>query len=261
MRSLRVVGAVSLAFAIVLNAVACESDKSSPADTDASVSPGVFDAAPPIDATPQDATVKDAGVDAADAADAADAGPSCVAVIDGGPDAGPCALPVFSTGVNAKGVAAAGGSIDAHYTMIQSAEATLPGPNAIVVSQIAAGFWVGPSTTSSWIAPSADQSYPGPPVPCNGAGTYAYRTTFNLTGYDPTTARIVGAWAADNSGTAVRLNGVSLGITAAGYNPMTPFTIVSGFVAGMNTLEFEILDSGCPNGLRVELSGTASLQR
>jgi hypothetical protein len=259
MDSLRVVGAVSLAVAIVLNAVACESEKSSPPDTpDASI--GSFDATPPIDATSPDANASDAN--ARDGgADAADAGPSCIAVIDGGPDAGPCALPLFSTGVNASGVAAVGGSIDAHYTLIQSPEATLPGPNAIVVSKIAVGFWLGPSSTSSWIAPSADQSYPTAPVPCNAAGTYAYRTTFDLTGYDPATVRVLGSWAADNSGTAVRLNGVSLGITAAGYNPMTPFTIASGFVAAVNTLEFEIMDSGCPNGLRVELSGTASLQR
>jgi len=56
----------------------------------------------------------------------------------------------------------------------------------------------------------------------------------------------------------VRLNGVSLGLTAAGYSPLTAFEITSGFVAGNNTLEFELLDTGCPNGLRVEMTGTAA---
>jgi len=41
------------------------------------------------------------------------------------------------------------------------------------------------------------------------------------------------------------------------YTPLTAFTIESGFAAGINTLDFEINDFGCPNGLRVDLSGTA----
>jgi len=165
---------------------------------------------------------------------------------------GGLALLVFNTGVDANGVPLAGGSVDPHYTLIKSADATLTGPDAIVTSQIAEGLWVAQSDVSKWIAPSANQSYPGA-SPCNTAGTYAYRTTFDLTGYDPATLKIDGKWAADNSGTDIRLNGVSLGLTAGGYAPLTSFTIQSGFVAGKNTLEFEILDGGCPNGLRVEL--------
>jgi hypothetical protein len=172
------------------------------------------------------------------------------------PEVGPSnARLVYNTGVDSNGVVLAGGSVDPHYTLIQSAETTLPGPNAIVVSQIASGYWLPDSDTSKWLAPSANQSYPGA-NPCNNAGTYVYRTTFDLTGRDPSALRIDGKWAADNSGVAVRLNNVSLGITAPGYNPLSPFTISSGFVAGKNTLDFEILDTGCPNGLRVELTAT-----
>jgi hypothetical protein len=164
-------------------------------------------------------------------------------------------LLVFNTGVDSNGVPLAGGSVDPHYTLIQSAEPTLPGPNAIVVTNIAAGYWLANSDTSKWIAPSANQSYPGAD-PCNAAGTYVYRTTFDLTGLDPSALRIAGKWGADNMGVAVRLNGTSLGLTAGGYNPLTDFTISSGFVAGKNTLDFEIVDTGCPNGLRVELTAT-----
>jgi hypothetical protein len=166
------------------------------------------------------------------------------------------AIPLFSTGVDNNGAVLAGESVDPHYKLVQSADATLTGPDAIVVGQIADGYWVPNSTTSKWIAPSADQRYPGP-TPCNNSGTYAYRTTFSLAGLDPATAKITGQWAADNMGTAVRLNGVSLGLTAPSYAPLTAFEISTGFVAGTNTLEFELVDSGCPNGLRVELSGTA----
>jgi hypothetical protein len=208
-----------------------------------------------VDASTADVSTTD--VSASDVG-AADAGRTCVDA--GGVDAGDACLgtlALFNTGVGPSGMALAGGSIDPHYKLILSADSTFTGPDAIVVDQIAEGYWVAQSATGKWIAPSPNQSYPGA-TPCNAAGTYAYRTTFDLTGFNPATAKITGQWGADNSGTAVRLNGMSLGITAASYAPLTSFTIETGFVAGTNTLEFEILDLGCPNGLRVELSGVAA---
>ena len=81
-----------------------------------------------------------------------------------------------------------------------------------------------------------------------------WRTTFDLTGRDPSTFKIAGGWAADNGGTAIRLNGASVTATQPGYSALSPFVIATGFVAGKNTLDFEVTDTGCPNGLRVELS-------
>lgn len=221
-----------------------------------------FDADIGVDA----GSVSDASVEAA-VADAeltdsstADAGPAC---LDGDAASdGSCLaeLPLFSTGLDSNSVVLAGGSIDPHYTLVQSADTTFTGPDAIVVSEIAAGYWTAQSATSAWIAPSSNQMYPGA-TPCNAAGTYVYRTTFDLTGFDLASATIAGQWGADNIGVDVRLNGVSLGIAASGYAPLTPFAIASGFVPGINTLEFELTDYGCPNGLRVELSGTALLAR
>jgi hypothetical protein len=172
---------------------------------------------------------------------------------------GGCVPPplVFNTGVDATGAVLPGGSVDPHYTLITSADATLPGPDAIVTSQIADGYWVAQSDTSKWIAPSANQAYPGAD-PCNTAGTYVYRTTFTLTAEEAATLELSGQWGADNSGTDVLLNGVSTGIIAGSYAPLTAFSIQTGFVTGPNTLDFEIADVGCPNGLRVEL--TASTQ-
>jgi hypothetical protein len=164
------------------------------------------------------------------------------------------ALPVFSTGVDDNGEVLAGGSVDPHYALIQSADAMFGGPDAIVVSQIAENYWVANSSTSKWLAPSPNQAYPGAD-PCNASGTYVYRTSFDLTGYNLDSVLISGRWAADNQGTDIRLNGASLGITVGGYNNLASFTIGSGLVASVNTLDFEILDYGCPNGLRVELSG------
>jgi hypothetical protein len=221
----------------------------------------------PTDLGPTDVVPVDVTTDVGDANDS-NVGPTCITTdggADGGDDAGTdggclAQIALFGTGVDGTGTPLAGGSVDPHYTLIQSAEPTLPGPNAIVVSQIAEGFWVAQGPTSKWIAPSANQPYPGAD-PCNASGTYVYRTTFDLTGYIATTAKLVGSWGADNMGVAIRLNGTSLGLSAPGYAPLTAFTIESGFAAGQNTLDFEINDFGCPNGLRVDLSGTALVSR
>ncbi len=214
----------------------------------------------PADVVPADVGDSDAN--------GSDTGPACVAADagagggDGAATDGGCLaqLALFGTGVDGTGTPLVGGSVDPHYTLIQSAETTLPGPNAIVVSQIAEGYWVAQGTTSKWIAPSANQAYPGAD-PCNASGTYVYRTTFDLMGYVATTAKLSGSWGADNMGVAIRLNGTSLGLSAPGYAPLTAFTIESGFATGKNTLDFEINDLGCPNGLRVDLSGTAVVSR
>jgi hypothetical protein len=61
-------------------------------------------------------------------------------------------------------------------------------------------------------------------------------------------------------GQDIRLNGTSTGITAGGFSGWSSFTITSGFVAGLNTLDFVVVNTGSspnPTGLRVELSGTA----
>lgn len=55
------------------------------------------------------------------------------------------------------------------------------------------------------------------------------------------------------------MNGVAAGPNSSSYNTWMPFTINSGFVAGVNTLDFVVTNTGAgPTGLRVDLSGTAS---
>ena len=114
------------------------------------------------------------------------------------------------------------------------------------------------SATSRWITPSAATNVP--------SGNYTYTTTFDLTGYVPGTATITGRWAADNAGLNILLNGNSLGLTTTGgFSAFTSFSIPtgSGFVAGLNTLDFVVNNfdgpGNNPSGLRVELTGNAGL--
>lgn len=92
--------------------------------------------------------------------------------------------------------------------------------------------------------------------------TETFRTTFDLTGFDPTTASIDGLWGTDNVGVDILLNGVSLGISLPGvivgnFSSLHAFTIASGFQSGVNTLDFVVFGDAPPSAFRAELSGAA----
>jgi hypothetical protein len=121
---------------------------------------------------------------------------------------------------------------------------------------LGAGPWVPDNANSGWIGLASAQS-------SGVAGTYTYQETFDLTGLDPTTAQITGQFAADNR-VEMFLNGVDTGSGVVGFAALVPFSINSGFQAGLNTISFAVVnDPGAspnPTGLRVEIdSATAQL--
>ena len=152
---------------------------------------------------------------------------------------------IYNTGVDGSGGLAATGSTDLHYTLT-----TILGPNTYVEKHPA---WLADGPNSKWIAPTLDA--------CLGCstGTYIYHTTFDLTGFDPSTAVLVGKWSTDDSGLNIVLNGVSTGNTAGGYGAFYDFTISSGFIAGVNTLDFSVANGGGSwTGLRVEFTSATA---
>ncbi len=164
---------------------------------------------------------------------------------------------IFGTGVAADGTLAPGGSVDPHYTVTLSADEFFPGPDAIVLNDAwPIGVWLPHGPKSKWISVQESQATGNLP------GAYTFRTTFDLTGYDPAKVRLEGAWGIDNDGLDIVLNGNSTGLTAAGFGGLVPFTITGGFVAGVNTLDFLISNAGeavNPMGLRVDLRGLLSI--
>jgi hypothetical protein len=167
---------------------------------------------------------------------------------------------LYNTGVDATGTPLVGGNgvTDPHYTVISG-----PGPNIYPVSAVT--YFVnsvylpdqpaGTNGNSRWISVNAS----GSNAP---SGTYVFETTFSLTGFDSTTASITGRFAVDNHITATSLNGNTIaGATANGFTAYTNFSIPtgSGFVAGLNRLDFTVLDDGAPMALRVDaLVGNAT---
>ena len=150
--------------------------------------------------------------------------------------AGP--LTVFNTGVDASHAVLAAGAVDTHYISTSS---------VFVLGTINVA-WLPNTAASEWVGPDAGDgsSLTG------GIYGLTYRTTVNLSGFDPTSAVITGRWATDNNGLDILLNGTSKGLTSNTYSAYSNFTLNSGFVAGLNTIDFSWSNAGGPGGLRVE---------
>jgi PEP-CTERM motif len=175
---------------------------------------------------------------------------------------------LFNTGVVTETpiVLEADGTVDLHYVLVASADPSFPGPDswvAVVARPCpdALPCWLADGPDSKWISSRPD-TWTAPGV----GGNYDYRLIFDLTGFNPSTASITGQWATDNGGGPIKVNGAATAFTTGDldFDHFTPFTISSGFVAGLNTLDFPVVNgpftfTGNPTGLRVEfLSATAS---
>lgn len=197
----------------------------------------------------------------------------------------PVVVPTYNTGVDVNQIVLADAVADPHYTLLSVPSGPLSAPVAKTVGAplYPLGGWAAVSSTSAWIVPTAplditppsDQpSLPGSYASSIGpVGTYVYRTTFDLSGYDLAAPVLLnGLWAADNTGLSIRLNSAgnpgsqgdlitagfgnynavaSFGFTDANFLLQT-FTANSGFQPGLNTLDFVLHNEGGPTGLRVE---------
>lgn len=155
---------------------------------------------------------------------------------------------LYSTGVDASGVATTGNGADLHWTLAGGPVFTGASNSVYPV-----GAWVSETSASRWITPTdtaADNST---------AGAYSYSTTFSLTGFNALTAAFTGKFAADNSVTSILLNGNLLASSSGGYGSFTSFSSAGGiFNTGINTLTVVTQNDGGPAGLNVELGGTAT---
>src|SRR5207302_1997610 len=162
---------------------------------------------------------------------------------------------LFSTGVDDSHNALSPGVPDPHYLLTVSAQSTPPPPPIAATVIQNHPVWLANDALSSWIGPV------NPGAANVAPGEYRYRTSFNLSGFDPATAQITLSVAADNRLNDVLINGASSGISFVGFSGFSQdFVITNGFVNGTNTLEFVAFnDATTPNpaGFRARLSGTA----
>jgi hypothetical protein len=179
-------------------------------------------------------------------------------------------IALFNTGVDGSSQVDLNGTTDIHYSVSYSAGGVTYGSaqNAYAATS-AGGFpigpWLGDNSTSTWISDVT------PAGSGSANGYFDFKTTFDLTGLNPATASISGQWAVDNTG-SILINGTDTGNNIAwgvpSFENWHSFSINSGFIAGTNTLDFIVRNwwgpdnpdapNAGPEGLRVEMSGTAS---
>ena len=157
---------------------------------------------------------------------------------------------LFNTGVDGAGVAVVGGDgvTDTHYNVFSSTiGGVTTGVSAVTYKHPA---YLAETASYRWISHSSTGS--------PGSGTTVFRTTFDLTGLDASSASISGLAASDNAGD-IFLNGVDVG-NIGSFSSLGAFAFSAGFVAGINTLDFAVQDFGPPLALLVgSLSGTADI--
>jgi len=171
---------------------------------------------------------------------------------------------VYGTGVANDGTLAAGGTVDLHYILAASDDPNFPGPNAMLLNDVwPVGTWLANGPNSKWIAPQTDQAgvlNPDGTYSGNAEGDYTYQTSFNLAAADLNKVQIVGASVVDNGIADILVNGVSKGITNAGFTSWSSFMISvnNGLVAGTNILDIVVTNypvTPNPTGLRIDLRG------
>ena len=162
------------------------------------------------------------------------------------------AIPItdlYNTGVDNNGNALGDLVADPHYSITSPTRytATTVAEDGYPIST--RGPWISNTSTSRWIGPDTNNATAAPNL------NMGYITTFTLAANaDLSTVQITGLGAADDRLDDVLLNGNSLGRLFAGFRNLTPFSITSGFVSGVNTLEFIVHNSraGGPTGLRIQ---------
>lgn len=148
----------------------------------------------------------------------------------------PSSIGLYDTGVDDLGAPLAPGSIDSHYL--------LSGPISPAQAISKHPAYVSPPVGSSWISPRAGN------VP---VGDYSYALAFDLSGEEASRIVVRGSLAADNR-VVVYLNGLSSGVETSSYSSLTAFSIASGFIEGLNVLDFVVTNttsSPNPSGLLV----------
>jgi hypothetical protein len=162
----------------------------------------------------------------------------------------PISVPgLYNTGVDAGGVVRPQQSLELHYSVSGPVSTAYVVPP--VFEPVLGWAWLAAPAGSAWIGPNFTTSTVSP----DPVGLYTYTLQFDLTGYDPAQIRISGDWMTDNTGELL-LNGNSTGFTTGveSYKALTAFSLEAGFVAGINTLEFQVLNENVgpnPTGLCV----------
>jgi hypothetical protein len=175
------------------------------------------------------------------------------------------AASLYNTGFDASGNEIVGVGVDAHWTITGGTGTGISGSSAYTSASNGVwpvGPWVSEDGASRWITPTRTAADSFDP---RVDGTYQYSQSFNLTSGQAALASFTGQFAADNRVDWIKLNGVTIYSNSLGgsdFENWTSFGDTShlGFLTGLNTLTFDVVnygqDGGNPSGLDVRFDTT-----
>jgi hypothetical protein len=164
------------------------------------------------------------------------------------------AIPMHNTGDGL-----AGGQPDPNWVIKSAPDALNWKPRPAVVISEPVYTNQPNSPTAKWL--STDGS--GPPVP---SGYYIFSTTVDLTGFDPSTAKVQAVVTADDLVTDIRINGVSTGLKthtallAPDYKETTLDIPARHWRPGINQVEFVIHNDNATDVTQLQTQTQMGLQ-
>ena len=144
---------------------------------------------------------------------------------------------LYNTGVDGSGTVLPLHSLEQHYSVSGAVSIAYVEP---AVDYPPLGWaWLAAPAGSAWIGPNSTTNTASP----DPEGVYSYTIQFNLSSFNPSQVRIAGSWMTDNAG-ELFLNGANTGFTTdpESYKHLSSFNLDSGFVSGINTMEFRVLN-------------------
>src|SRR5690606_4602652 len=134
------------------------------------------------------------------------------------------------------------GDEDPHWRIIRSSVSGLPTPRfAIVRAPVPGAYLPGVPKVSQWISVDSPSD-----SCCTANAMYTFETELDFTGYDHTSVTLIANVLADNGVTGIRINGQRVEFTPwidhhreAVFNVYRKIAIKSGFVEGINRIEFD----------------------
>jgi hypothetical protein len=173
----------------------------------------------------------------------------------------------ISTGIDrATGLKLPNNATDPNYVIGPGGTAGFVGVHPIARSTPLPGPFItdASSTASRWITVLTNNGAEGMTGP---AGTYNFQTTVDITGFDPSTARLLTVrFASDNKLINVYVNGtvVASPIPDGAHNGLEEFHTLPTplgaglFTPGVNTITFQVINDEGPQAFRYEGSVTAT---
>ena len=155
-------------------------------------------------------------------------------------------ITVHNTGVDATDTLVAPGAQTTFWTLLSAPGGATEAPGSDPFRFNCC--YVADSGVSAWVAPAASGN-------ASVGGIYVYELLVDLAAFDLSTVSINGMFSTDNDG-FIRVNGGANAATTgfADFGSLHPFTLSSGFVPGVNSIQVGVNNGGNPTAFRVEFS-------